>query len=152
MRRYVATLFCIYVACFAAVAARASPIPKSAPPPSFVVDALCVHSGWHYATHGEGSPDYVLWGHGYWHTYQVGNGEGGWTATSAPGYGGGLSFEEGTFNRAAGLSHGVVPYVGSTYQIATLSPVIQLYAMWMIVQQDGGSYREWPMTSRACGL
>lgn len=136
------------------------PAPPPGPPVSAVLNELCVHAGWHYTSIRQAgrSPDYVLWGHGYWHTYDVpdyvagGSGEGGWTATSNPSYGGGLSFMVGTWNRAAGLSHGVVPYVSSTYGIAGQPPRVQLLAMWLIVQQDHGGYGEWPQTSVACGI
>lgn len=116
--------------------------------------ALCIHSGWHY-THrwvrGERA-DYFLWGHAYWRTYDVpdylagGSGEGEWGGVVGSLYGGGLSFTVGTWNRAG------APYARSTYDIARASPKEQIRRLLVIVRQDGGSYREWPQTSRACGL
>lgn len=117
-----------------------------------------MHSGWHW-THNRirgRSPEYVLFGHGYWRTWDVpdsisgGSGEGTWNVVN--GYGGGMQFLLGTWNRAAGLSHGLVPYVSSQSGIAMQSPATQILAAWFIVQQDSGSWREWPNTSRACGL
>jgi len=124
------------------------------PTVQFVEGALCVHSGWHYTSHRQhGQPEYVLWGRGYWRTSKTwSNGEGSWTGTVGNLYGGGMSFMVGTYNRAAGLSRGAVAFVASTSGIAARSPAEQLLATWMIVQQDGGSWREWPQTSRACGL
>jgi hypothetical protein len=34
----------------------------------------------------------------------------------------------------------------------TASPAEQLYRTWLVWLRDGRSWREWPMTSRACGL
>lgn len=129
------------------------------PPPSFVESALCVHAGWHYTSHRVRGvkPEYVLWGHGYWRTWDVpdresgGSGEGAWTATSNPSYGGGMSFMVGTWNRAAHRARGV-PVVASTYAIAQQPPRVQLLATFAIVTQDRGSWSEWPQTSWACGL
>jgi hypothetical protein len=144
----------------AAPVARARTAPTH-PSPSFVEGALCVHSGWHYTRHRPhrgARPDYWLWGHGFWRTSDVpdylagGSGEGGWTGVVGSLYGGGMSFMVGTYNRAAGLTHGTVAYVSSTYGIAARPPREQLLATWLIVQQDGGSWGEWPQTSRACGL
>lgn len=113
-----------------------------------------MHSGWHYTdrrVHGA-PPEYRLWDRWYWRTWDVpdsepgGSGEGGWTATSDPRYGGGLSFTIGTWNRAG------APYANSTYEIARASPQEQIRRLWVIVKGDGGSFREWPQTSRACGV
>lgn len=99
----------------------------------------------------------MLWHHGYWKTWDVpdglagGSGEGSWTNANSS-YGGGLQFMLGTWNRAADLSGGVVPRAASHSGIATQRVETQIYAAWMIVAQDGGSWREWPNTSRACGL
>lgn len=118
-----------------------------------------MHSGWHWklATtraerrHG----DYWLWGHIYVRTWDVpdsirgGSGEAAWNTIN--GYGGGMQFLVGTWNRAAELSHGMVPRVWSQSAIAAQRARVQIYAAWLIVRQDGGSWREWPQTSRACG-
>lgn len=138
--------------------AKRSPLQ---PPVSFVLNGLCIHAGRHFtAARQRGRPEYLLWGHGYWfaHSYDdmpagyTGNqGEGPWPGVVGGLYGGGLSFMVGTWNRAAALSRGAVPYVRSSYGIASQSVATQLYAMWLIVQQDGGSFREWPQTGPACG-
>lgn len=116
-----------------------------------------MHSGWHYTRQrGSGPPDYILWQHGYWRTWDVpdstsgGSGEGGWTTVNS--YGGGMQFTLGTWNRAAALSHGLVPFASSGSAIALQPPGVQILAAWLIVTQDSGSWREWPNTSRACGL
>lgn len=129
-----------------------SPVKASTPPTWFVEDALCVHSGSHYThTRQHGPPEYVLWGHGYWRTWKTtGNGEGAWPTVNS--YGGGLQFTLGTWNRAAGLSHGAVPVASSNSSIAAQPAAVQILAAWLIVTQDDGSWREWPNTSRACGL
>jgi hypothetical protein len=132
---------------------------RAAPPGRFVEGALCVHSGWHYTrhrVHGQ-PPEYVLWRHGYWRTWDVpdtlagGSGEGGWTATSDPRYGGGMSFTLGTWNEAAGYSHGRVPRASSTAGIAGQPPLVQILAVYLIVRARG-HWGDWPNTSRACGL
>ena len=124
-------------------------------PAWFVDEALCVHSGWHYTharpAHG-GAPEYVLWGHGYWRTWDVpdveagGSGEGPWNGVVGSLYGGGMSFTVGTWQRAGG-------YARSTYDIARASVAEQIYRAYrIVVGQDGRSWREWPQTSRACQL
>lgn len=96
------------------------------------------------------NPEYLLWGHGYWRTTDVadsiagGSGEGGWTATSDPRYGGGMSFTLGTWNRAGS-------YYSSLSAVAQAAPQEQIRRALAIVAQDR-SWGEWPTTSRACGL
>lgn len=145
-------------ACLALLAPTARSGTRTAPPTWFVEQALCVHSGWHYTSHrirGR-APEYVLWQHGYWRTWDVpdsiagGSGEGGWRTVN--GYGGGLQFTLGTWNRAAAMSAGAVPFAMSQSSIAAQPPATQIYAAFLIVRQDGWSWREWPNTSRACGL
>ena len=132
--------------------AQASP---SAPTVAEVSAALCVHSGWHFTSRRVRgvAPDYVLWHHGYWHTWHVssGSGEGSWTGTVGGLYGGGMSFEVGTWNTAAGYSHGRIPRVRSTSDIAAQPPRVQIQAALYVVAHDG-DWREWPNTARACGL
>lgn len=48
----------------------------------------------------------------------------------------------GTWERAGGAATSWV----------TAPPAEQFYRAWIIWRQDGGSWREWPNTSRACGL
>lgn len=117
-----------------------------------------MHSGWHWTSHRPrrgARPDYVLWRHGFWRTSDVpdsiagGSGEGGWSTVN--GYGGGMQFVVGTWNRAAALSGGRVPFASSQSSIAAQPPGVQILAAWFIVRQDGWSWREWPQTSRACG-
>lgn len=130
------------------------------PPPSFVVQALCVHSGWHWRPATSGADrrrgEYWLWGRVYVRTADVpdgvkgGSGEAAWDEVN--GYGGGMQFLVGTWNRAADLSHGVVPRVSSEAAIAGQRARVQIHAAWLIWLQDGRSWREWPQTSRACGL
>lgn len=128
------------------------------PPPSFVAQALCVHSGWHWTTsrpRRRARPEYHLFGHWWWRTWDVpdswagGSGEASWDEVNS--YGGGMQFTLGTWNRAAGLSRGAVPYASSNSAIARMPVATQIYASWLIVMQDG-SWREWPNTARACGL
>jgi hypothetical protein len=121
---------------------------QSNPPPSFVEAALCIHAGWHY-THlrQPGPPDYLLYGRGYWRTWDVpdtlagGSGEGGWHEVDAP-YRNGLQFTLGTWQSAG----------GSYDDWASASPATQIARAYAVVSRDGGSWREWPNTSRACGL
>lgn len=111
---------------------------------------LCVHSGWHYTpTRLHGPPDYVLWRHGYWRTWDVpdgiagGSGEAKWDAANY-GYGGGVQMDA-TFQRRYG------PEFLTRYGPAGRWPVrVQLlvaYRGWLV--QGWGA---WPQTSRACGL
>jgi hypothetical protein len=106
-----------FLASFAAAAAALilvlpSRAGGSVPPPWFVEQALCVHSGWHYTSHRVRGrrPEYVLFGHGFWRTWDVpdsiagGSGEGGWSTVN--GYGGGMQFTLGTWNNAARWSGG----------------------------------------------
>jgi hypothetical protein len=138
------------------IAAIAVELAKAAPPRSFVEGALCVHSGWHYTSRRQhGRPDYVLWHHGYWRTWDVpdsvagGSGEGGWHTVNS--YGGGMQFTLGTFNTAARWSGGLVPYASSNAAIARLPAAVQILAAFFIVSHRG-SWADWPQTSRACGL
>lgn len=57
-------------------------------------------------------------------------------------YAGGFQFMLGTWMRAGGSP--------STWFTAT--PREQFYRAYMIWKQDGGSWREWPNTSRMCGV
>ena len=126
--------------------------PLLRPPIRFVADALCVHSGWHFNPFGHGRPDYILFGRRYWQAWDApGNGEGGWHESSGS-YGGGLQFTLGTWNRAAAMSRGMVPYARSTLDIAAQKAGTQILAAYLVVQSDHGSWSEWPNTSRACGL
>ena len=133
--------------------------PQLRPPARFVDAALCVHSGWHYTSRRPippRDPDYLLFGHGFWRTWDVpdriagGSGEGGWGEVDGS-YGGGLQFTLGTYNRAAALSRRMVPFAASTSAIAAQSPAVQILAAYLIVSEDR-SWREWPQTSRACDL
>jgi hypothetical protein len=135
--------------------ARGYPIPAW-----FVPQALCVHSGWHWSPHRQRPgqrPEYRIAGRWWFRTVDVpdsisgGSGEGAWTAASGL-YGGGLQLMLGTYNRAAGLSHGRLPVLSSNAQVAALSPAAQMYAAYLIVRQDRGRWSEWPWTGRACGL
>lgn len=132
----------------------------TAVPAWFVPQALCVHSGWHWSStrpHRGAPAEYRLAGRWWFRTWDVpdgyagGSGEGAWTDVSGS-YGGGLQFTLGTYNRAADLSGGRLPRAGSNAAIAGLSVESQIFAAFLIVTQDGGSWREWPQTSRACGL
>lgn len=108
-------------------------------PNSFVAQALCVHDGFLHSS----VPPYAIVGD------VLNTGEGSWTNVGS--YGGGLQFLVGTWNRAAARNR-AVPYAGSLSEIAAQPPMVQILAMWEIVRQDGGSFREWPNTGRACGL
>lgn len=121
-------------------------------PETFVEQALCVHSGWHWTAHRvkRQRPEYVLWGHGYWRLDDVpdrlagGSGEGSWTGTVGNLYGGGMSFMVGTWNSAG------APYVSSTSQIAAMPVKEQIKHAYVVVSRDH-SWSEWPSTARACG-
>ena len=138
-------------------------------PVAFMEAALCVHSGWHYTAarnwperralgrrYGRG-PDYWQGTVAFYRTVDVpdslsgGSGEGAWNNVNSD-YGGGLQFMLGTWNRAVGLSKGVLRYARSHADISRMSWAEQIYGAYMIVTQDGGSWREWPLTGRACGL
>jgi hypothetical protein len=67
-----------------------------------------------------------------------------WHIVNSP-YAGGMQFELGTWHRAGGNG-------SSLWAVARASPREQLYRAWKIWSQDGGSWREWPTTSRMCGL
>lgn len=133
--------------CFAASFAKTARAGVAAAVPSwFVLDALCVHSGWHYSLHRPHRvrPEYVLFGHGYWRTWKTyGNGEGPWNAANQ-GYGGGMQMDA-TFQANYG------PEFLARYGPAGNWPVpVQLlvaYRGWLV--QGWGA---WPNTSRACGL
>lgn len=138
----------------------ASPPSRLNLPAWFVPQALCVHSGWQWSSRrpSRGAhAEYRLAGRWWFRTadvpdgYAGGSGEGGWGNVSGS-YGGGMQFTLGTYNRAAGLSRGRLPYASSNAGIAALTPEQQMYAAYLIVEQDGGSWSEWPQTSRACGL
>lgn len=161
----------------AAPAAASPPSGRQLVPAPFYAQALCVHSGWHWqqvrplrlrrrrAADPElprrlpppAGVEYRLPGGAMFRrSWDVpdgtagGSGEGGWTAAGGS-YGGGLQFTLSTWNRAAALSGGAVPFAASTWAIARQPPRVQLLAAFLIVRQDGGSWREWPQTSRACG-
>ena len=61
------------------------------------------------------------------------------------GYYNGWQFTSSTWQRANRLLHRHDDPQWS-------SPRIQLWHVWAIWHDDGGSFREWPDTSRACGL
>lgn len=154
---------CAAALAFSAGYARGLPFARASYPLPrwFVPEALCVHSGWHWAPARSRAQrrraEYFLAGRAWIKSWDVpdsiagGSGEGGWNATGG-GYGGGLQFTLGTWNRAASLSGGRVSYAASESGIAAQPPAEQMYAALMIVRQDGGSWSEWPNTSRACGL
>ena len=138
-------------------------------PVAFMEAALCVHSGWHYKAarnwperralgrqYGRG-PDYWQGTVAFYRTVDVpdsragGSGEGAWNNVNSL-YGGGLQFMLGTWNRAVALSGGVLRYARSHADISRMSWAEQVYGAYMIVSQDGGSWREWPTTGPACGL
>ena len=147
------------IACMVLLAPTARSGTRLVPPTSFVEGALCVHAGWHYTSHRPRPglrPDYWLFGHGYWRTWKLpygtgSEGEGSWSGVVGSLYGGGMSFTVGTWNEAAGYSHGSVPRVSSTYSIARQPPSVQIVATWLIVRKRG-HWGDWPQTSRACGL
>lgn len=110
---------------------------------------LCVHSGWHYtAQRQHGPPDYALWGHGYWRTWDVpdsragGSGEGPWDASNPP-YGGGVQMDYG-FQRNYGSEY--VALYGNAGRWPVAAQLLVAYRGWL--RQGWGA---WPNTSRACG-
>lgn len=134
-----------------------------APPQSVVLGALCAHAGRHFTTHWHRGTraQYSLFGHVYYLSHDTyddiphgpngADGEGPWPGVVGGLYGGGLSFMVGTWNNAAKLSSGRLPFVSDTFQIAAQPVSSQVYAMWMIVRQDH-DWHEWPNTARECGL
>jgi hypothetical protein len=124
-------------------------------PARFYPQALCVHSGWHYrrawSRRDKRRAGYRFGPFWFIRTWDVpdsitgGSGEGGWDAVSST-YGGGMQFMLSTWHRAGGRGY-------SAAAIAAASPAEQIYRSYRIVHgQDGGSWGEWPNTSRACGL
>ncbi len=145
-------------ACMVLLAPTSSARSGTRPSVAFVAAALCVHSGWHYTSkrpHPGARPEYVLWHHGFWRTWDVpdtlkgGSGEGGWGTVNS--YGGGMQFTLGTWDNAARWSHGLVPYAGSNGAIAKLPAAVQILAAFFVVLHRG-SWDDWPNTARACGL
>jgi len=95
-------------------------------PPSWLVGAICVHeheSGdWHYGPAHHPS-----------------------TGASWNGYYNGFQFTLGTFERAERLTG-----IHADPEWAPIPVQVRLaYAIW---HSDGGSWREWPTSSRLCGL
>ncbi|HUO69414.1 MAG TPA: hypothetical protein VMU39_01450 [Solirubrobacteraceae bacterium] len=132
--------------------ASAEARPDYPTPAWFVPQALCVHSGWRYSSQRptpHARPEYRLAGRWWWRTVRVGSGEAAWDEVNA--YGGGMQMLVSTFNRAAALSHGRLRAARSNADIASRSAGEQVYAAFLIVRADG-DWREWPNTSRACGL
>lgn len=121
------------------------------PPVWWITDALCVHSGWHYTSHRikHVAPGYVLWGHGYWRTWDVpdnikgGSGEGGWDADG--GYGGGGLQMDSVFQSKYGPEF--LARWGSALRWPVWAQLVAGYRGWKV--QGWGA---WPWTSRACGL
>jgi hypothetical protein len=131
-------LLSAYLILVVAATARASP------PSWWVADALCVHSGWHYAETDARHAEYVLWGHGYrrtWKTY--GNGEGSWDAANY-GYGGGMQMDGG-FQSNYGSRYLAQYGPAGSWPVAVQIAVA--YKGWL--RQGWGA---WPNTSTACGL
>lgn len=58
-----------------------------------------------------------------------------------PPYSGGMQFTTYTWQSVGG--RGIAAWA---------SPAEQLYRAWLVWRRDGGSWREWPNTSRMCGL
>lgn len=155
------TFFAVFVAaliCAAASAARSS--DQWAVPAWFVPQALCVHSGWHWSSHRPAPgarPEYGLAGRWWWRTTDIPNGQYGGAGEAAwnevNGYGGGMQMLLSTWNRAADHSGGRLPRLSSNGAIARMPVVAQIFASYVIVViVDHGSWHEWPLTSRACGL
>lgn len=139
----------------ALVSVPAAAAHRAVPPPGFVLQALCVHSGWWYAFRPlrPGQRPYAsYWGHLYFRVRDVpdgvagGSGEGRWHGTVGSLYGGGMSFMLGTWNRVGG------PPARSVAEIASAPPPEQIRRAWLVWLQDGHSWREWPQTSAACGF
>lgn len=114
--------------------ARLTPRPFAVPD-WFMARALCVHDGWWHQGHAPFArtadvPDGI----------PGGSGEANWANRSS--YRGGMQFAWSTWQRAGGSG-----------DPADATPAEQVYRAYVIVvNQDGGSWREWPQTARACGL
>jgi hypothetical protein len=121
--------------------------PRYSVPVSFVLGALCVHSGWHYRLDAHG--DYSLFGRGYIRTSDVpdsiagGSGEGGWDAANGS-YGGGLQMD-GAFQARYGREF--LARLGAAGKWPVSVQILVAYRGWLV--QGWGA---WPNTSRACGL
>lgn len=120
------------------------------PPSSWLEGILCVHSGWHFTSSRQhGAPEYVLWGRGYWRTWDVpdgrygGSGEGRWDAANS-GYGGGLQMDGG-FQSSYGVEF--LRLYGAAGRWPVAVQILVAYRGWL--RQGWGA---WPNTSRACGL
>lgn len=97
-------------------------------PASFIRQALCVHhyecaTTWYYGPTRHTCGNPHAWS----------------------GFYGGMQFTLGTWQRADALLHRHDHPVWS-------SPRVQVAHAYVIVKQDGGSWREWPRSSRSCGL
>jgi hypothetical protein len=87
--------------------------------------------------HGWHAPHAWLVGAICVHSHESGD----WHIVNPP-YANGFQFTLGTWIRAGG--------VASSW--ASASPREQVYRAWIIWRGDSGSWREWPNTSRMCGL
>lgn len=148
----------VYIILAAFLAAAALAIPATAhgkhhgrfwTPGVGIKAALCVHDGWHYrrawTIADKRHAQYAFGNRRYIRTDKTwSNGEGAWNVVDEP-YGGGMQFMLSTWHRAGGSGY-------SVSAIAAASPREQIYRAWRIVRGDGGSWREWPNTGRACGL
>ena len=72
------------------------------------------------------------------------DGEGAWTANTGNGYYGGLQFAQSTWDRNGGQRY------ASRADLA--SPLEQMWVAENAWHESGGSFAQWPITSRACGL
>jgi hypothetical protein len=129
---------------------RAQLKPRLGIPSSWIVGALCVHSGWHYTTTRQhGRPEYVIDGVGYWRTWDVpnsiagGSGEGGWDASNGR-YGGGMQMDR-QFQSNYGPEY--VASIGPAGRWPVAVQLLVAHRGWL--RQGWGA---WPNTSRACGL
>lgn len=124
----------------------------NAPPATVIAAALCIHDGYHYATHWQPGTHltYTLYGHGFWRTTKTwSNGEAAWNADTGNGYTTGLQFTLYTWQSV------FTPAERSLYiyaHPASATPEQVIYRAWLVYQRDGNSWREWGSTKTACGL
>lgn len=119
-------------------------------PDRFVLEALCVHAGWHWKRvwpgHVRRGDEWLESSRWYRRTWNIpdgikgGTGEATWHDGGAPYYNG-MQFAPSTWDRAG----------GHPSRLVSASPAEQVYRAYRITG-GGRTWGEWPWTARACGL
>lgn len=71
-------------------------------------------------------------------------GEGAWTSNTGNGYYGGLQFSSSTWARNGGHKYASEAHLAS--------PIQQMWIAENAWAESGGSFAQWPLTARRCGL